>query len=65
MNLDKVFLRLTVRSWLALLVFLSAAAVVYGYIQRLSGGGSVLAHLGLVLAVVGILVGAAPPREST
>ncbi len=63
MNLERVVLGLSVRSWLAVLTFVSAAGVVYGYVQQLVGRASLLAWAGMVVGAVGILLGALPPRD--
>ncbi len=63
MNLDRVVFGLSLRSWVALLTFLSAAGVVYGYVQLLLGGSAFLVSLGLLAGTVGILLGASPPAD--
>ena len=63
MNLERVVLGLSVRSWLAVLTFVAAAGVVYGYVQQLLGRSSLLAWSGLAVGAAGILLGALPPKD--
>ena len=65
-GVDRVFLGLSVRSWISLGVLLSALLVVLGYAVELrTEGGMWIARLGILLGSAGILVGALPLPEDS
>ena len=61
--ISKVFLRLSVRSWLCIVILIGSFLAVHGIVGKIQAGGHELEYIfGIVISVVSIFLAAIPSK---